>query len=161
VQATKRMTSPITWNLVTVDTSEFWMTGGRLEHHLHDYCVANKMDAPPTLKADVVGRSCYGDRLLGAVRLPEVEIGDTFAFLDTGAYQEVSASNFNAMPRPAAVLVTGARAAVVRRAENLDDVFRRDQLPEHLVRPHASEQGVDERSSSGSAQNDQDVPIAN
>ena len=155
VQATKRMTAPITWNIVTVDTSEFWMTGGRLEHHLHDYCVANKLDAPSTLKADVVGRSCYGDRLLGAVRLPEVEIGDTFAFLDTGAYQEVSASNFNAMPRPASLLVTGTRAEVVRRAENLDDVFRRDRLPEHLVRADGSEQGVDERSSGGSAQDDQ------
>jgi diaminopimelate decarboxylase len=135
VQATKKMTSPIKWNLVTIDTSEFWMTGGRFEHHLHDHCVANRLNAPPAMKADVVGRSCYGDRLLGAVRIPEVEIGDLFAFLDTGAYQEVSASNFNAMPRPAAVLVTGDRAAVIRRAENLDDVFRRDELPEHLATP--------------------------
>ena len=39
--------------------------------------------------------------LFGAVGLPEVEVGDLFALLDTGAYQEVSASNFNAMPRPA------------------------------------------------------------
>lgn len=139
VRATKKMTSPIKWNLVTIDTSEFWMTGGRFEHHLHDYCIANRLDAPPKMKADVVGRSCYGDRLLGAVRLPEVEIGDTFAFLDTGAYQEVSASNFNAMPRPAAVLVTGDRAAVIRRGESLDDVFRRDELPEHLAT------GTDER----------------
>jgi diaminopimelate decarboxylase len=133
VEATKKMTSPIRWNLVTIDTSEFWMTGGRFEHHLHDYVIANRLDASRTMKADVVGRSCYGDRLLGAVRLPEVEVGDTFAFLDTGAYQEVSASNFNAMPRPAAVLVTGDRAAVIRRAESLDDVFRRDALPEHLA----------------------------
>ncbi|MGB5695027.1 MAG: hypothetical protein WBM46_05205 [Polyangiales bacterium] len=133
VQAIKKMRSPIKWNLVTIDTSEFWMTGGRFEHHLHDFCLANRLDAPSTMKADVVGRSCYGDRLLGAVRLPETEIGDLLAFLDTGAYQEVSASNFNAMPRPAAVLVTGDRAAVIRRAENLDDVFRRDELPEHLA----------------------------
>lgn len=132
VQATKTMSSPIHWNLVTVDTSEFWMTGGRFEHHLHEHCIANRLDAARTLKADVVGRSCYGDRLLGAVRLPEVQVGDLLAFLDTGAYQEVSASNFNAMPRPAAVLVTGDRAAVIRRAENLEDVFRRDELPEHL-----------------------------
>lgn len=143
VQATKKMTAPITWNLVTIDTSEFWMTGGRFEHHLHDYRIANRLNAPAAMKADVVGRSCYGDRLLGAVRLPEVEIGDLFAFLDTGAYQEVSASNFNAMPRPAAVLVTGDRAAVIRRAENLDDVFRRDELPEHLALSDTSEQPVE------------------
>ena len=143
VQATKKMTSPITWNLVTIDTSEFWMTGGRFEHHLHDYCVANRLNAPRAMKADVVGRSCYGDRLLGAVGLPEIEVGDLMAFLDTGAYQEVSASNFNAMPRPAAVLVTGDRAAVVRRAETLDDVFRRDELPEHLAPSETSEQAAE------------------
>lgn len=150
VEATKKMTSPIRWNLVTIDTSEFWMAGGRFEHHLHDYCLANRLDAPKTIKADVVGRSCYGDRLLGAVRVPEVQVGDIFAFLDTGAYQEVSASNFNAMPRPAAVLVTGDQAAVIRRAENLDDVFRRDELPEHLT-PLVKQQ-TDDRPSS-SAQN--------
>lgn len=133
VEAIKRMTAPIPWSVVTVDTTEFWMTGGRLEHHLHDHCVANRMGTPATLKADVVGRSCYGDRLLGAVRIPEVEVGDTFAFLDTGAYQEVSTSNFNAMPRPGAVLVTGEGAAWIRRAETLDDIVRRDEIPHHLV----------------------------
>lgn len=135
VEAVKKMRKPVHWNVVTVDTSEFWMTGGRFEHHLHDYRIANRMDSPRTWKADVVGRSCYGDRLLGAVQLPVVQIGDLLVFLDTGAYQEVSASNFNAMPRPAAVLVTGSRAAVIRRAETLDDVFRRDELPEHLQAP--------------------------
>ena len=135
VEATKTMRSPLGWNLVTVDTSEFWMTGGRFEHHMHDFRVANRMTAPAEVKADVVGRSCYGDRLLSAVRLPRVEVGDLLAFLDTGAYQEVSASNFNAMPRPAAVLVTGDNAALIRRAESLDDVFRRDEVPDHLQVP--------------------------
>jgi hypothetical protein len=91
------MSSPIQWNVVTIDTTEFWMVGGRYEHHLHDFRIANRLDAAPTIKADVVGRSCYGDRLLGAVSLPDVEVGDLFALLDTGACQEVSASNFNAM----------------------------------------------------------------
>jgi len=133
IEATKKMTSPIKWNVVTLDTTEFWLVGGRYEHHLHDYRIANRMDAPPAIKADVVGRSCYGDRLLGAVSLPDVEVGDVFAMLDTGAYQEVSASNFNAMPRPASVLVTDDRAAVIRRGETLEDVFARDELPEHLA----------------------------
>ena len=133
IEATKKMTSPIKWNVVTIDTTEFWLVGGRYEHHLHDFRIANKLDASPAMKADVAGRSCYGDRLLGAVALPEVEVGDLFALLDTGAYQEVSASNFKAMPRPASVLVTADRAAVIRRAEHLDDVFARNELPEHLA----------------------------
>lgn len=147
VQATKHTRAPIAWNVVALDTSEFWMTGGRFEHHLHDFRVANRMDAPPAIKADVVGRSCYGDRLLSMVRLPEVRTGDLFAFLDSGAYQEVSASNFNAMPRPASILVTGDSAAVIRRAETLDDVFARDSVPEHLQRQSRATAGVSSNAS--------------
>ncbi len=40
--------------------------------------------------------------------------------------------NFNAMPRPATLLVTGDRISVIRRAETQEDVFRRDEIPEHL-----------------------------
>jgi diaminopimelate decarboxylase len=132
VRNIKRMTSPIRWNIVTVDSSEFWFTGGRYEHHLHDYRIANKTDLPPVEKADIIGRSCYGDRLMPTIEIPDIEVGDIFAFLDTGAYQEVSGSNFNAMPRPATVLVTGDQATIIRRRETEVDVFNRDIMPAHL-----------------------------
>ena len=128
----KRMHEPIRWNIVIVDTTEFWLTGGRYEHHLHDYIFANKTDAEATDAADIIGRSCYGDRLMPIVRIPDVEVGDVLALLDTGAYQEVSMSNFNAMPRPATLLVTGDDATVIRRAETEEDVLRRDLIPGHL-----------------------------
>jgi diaminopimelate decarboxylase len=67
----------------------------------------------------------------------DVEVGDLLALLDTGAYQEVSMSNFNAIPRPATVLVTGDRTATVRQRETEQDVFRRDVMPEHLRREMA------------------------
>jgi diaminopimelate decarboxylase len=35
VKAIKRTTTPIRWNVIVVDTTEFWFTGGRYEHHLH------------------------------------------------------------------------------------------------------------------------------
>ncbi len=130
----KRMRRPIRWTIVVVDTTEFWFTGGRYEHHLHDYIFANKTDAPMVGKADVIGRSCYGDRLMPIVPIPDVEVGDVLALLDTGAYQEVSMSNFNAMPRPATVLVTGDQASVIRRRETEADVLRRDLMPDHLTR---------------------------
>jgi diaminopimelate decarboxylase len=134
VQSIKRLRTPIRWTLIIVDTTEFWFTGGRYEHHLHDYLFANKANAPLVDKADIIGRSCYGDRLMPTVPIPEVEVGDILAILDTGAYQEVSMSNFNAMPRPATVLVTGDRAAIIRRRETEEEVFRRDVIPEHLQR---------------------------
>jgi diaminopimelate decarboxylase len=130
----KRITSPIRWKVVTVDTTEFWFTGGRYEHHLHDYRIANKTDAPLVDKADIIGKSCYGDRLMPTIPIPEVEVGDIFAILDTGAYQEVSCSNFNAMPRPATVLVTGHQAHIIRHAETEAEVLSRDTMPAHLER---------------------------
>ncbi len=132
VKAIKRTTVPVRWNVIVVDTTQFWFTGGVYEHNLHHYLFANKLDAPVTGKADIIGRSCYGDRLLPTVPVPDVRVGDVLALLDTGAYQEVSMSNFNAMPRPASVLVTGDRAALIRRRETEEDVFRRDVMPPHL-----------------------------
>jgi diaminopimelate decarboxylase len=134
VKNIKRMQAPIRWNVVVVDTTEFWFTGGRYEHHLHDYVFANKANAEMVDKADIIGRSCYGDRLMPTVPIPEVKVGDILALLDTGAYQEVSMSNFNALPRPATVLVTGDRASIIRRNETEKDVFRRDVIPDHLKR---------------------------
>jgi diaminopimelate decarboxylase len=43
-------------------------------------------------------------------------------------------SNFNAIPRPATVLVTGDQASVIRRRETEEEVFSRDVLPQHLER---------------------------
>ncbi|MGD2179461.1 MAG: hypothetical protein PVG71_16780, partial [Anaerolineae bacterium] len=85
--------------------------------------------------------------LMPTVPIPEVEVGDVLALLDTGASQEVSMSNFNALPRPATVLVTDDRASVVRRRETEADVLRRDVMPEHLQRerPASEAEGALER----------------
>jgi diaminopimelate decarboxylase len=116
-----------------VDTTQFWFTGGIYEHHLHDYVIANRADEKKTEKADIVGRSCYGDRLLPFVAVPNnLAVGDIFALFDVGAYQEVSMSNFNAMPRPATFLVKGKTVHLIRRHETLEDVFSRDVMPAHL-----------------------------
>ena len=130
VKNIKRMEYPIKWNHVIIDTTEFWFTGGRYEHHLHDYIFANKTEAENRIKVDIVGRSCYGDRLIPTVKVPEdVKVGDILAMFDVGAYQEVSMSNFNAMPRPATILVKGDQAAIIRKAETEADVHARDADP--------------------------------
>ena len=128
----KRQKAPLKWDVVTLDTSEFFLVAGRFEYHMHDYRLVSKLNQPNTMTADITGRSCYADRLLSAVAIPEVEIGDIFAFLDTGAYQEGSNSNFNAMPRPATVMVTKDQAHIIKAAETLDDVFSRERIPQHL-----------------------------
>lgn len=140
VKSIKKMSDPIRWNIAALDTTEFWFTGGRYEHHVYDYIFANKTDAPLVEKMDVVGRSCYGDRLFPAIMVPgDLAPGDIMAILDVGAYQEVSMSNFNAMPRPATLLVSGDQISVIRRSETQDDVFRRDVVPEYLKSPARAE----------------------
>lgn len=133
VKSIKRMNEPISWNHAALDTTEFWFTGGRYEHHVFDYIFANKPDSPLVDKMDVVGRSCYGDRMFPTIKVPQDLVpGDIMAILDVGAYQEVSMSNFNAMPRPATLLVSGDKISVIRRAETQEDVFKRDEVPKHL-----------------------------
>jgi hypothetical protein len=45
---------------------------------------------------------------------PQAKRSDVLALLDTGAYQEVAPSNFNAMPRPARIRVNGDQTAWIR-----------------------------------------------
>jgi diaminopimelate decarboxylase len=132
VLKTKTQSRPISWNWVLLDTTYFYLTGGVFEYNLHDFVVANHTDRPAEIHTDVVGRSCYADRILPEVRFPRVDPGDLVAFLDMGAYQEVSACNFNALPRPGTVLVKGDKAEWIRLPETNKDVFRRDVVPERF-----------------------------
>lgn len=132
VKKFKQQTKPIPWNWVLTDTTYFFLAGGMYEFQFNHFIFANRTDDASKNVADIVGHSCYGDRILPIVKVPDVNPGDLLAILDMGAYQEVSASNFNALPRPATLLVSGDRAEIIRRAETLEDVFQRDIIPDRL-----------------------------
>ena len=73
---------------------------------------------------DVVGPICEtGDFFARDRQLAPVEPGDLLAILDTGAYGMAESSNYNTRPRPAEVLVEGAKARLIRRRETMDDLF--------------------------------------
>jgi diaminopimelate decarboxylase len=132
VKKFKQQTQPMKMNWVLTDTTYFFLSGGIYEYNFHEFHVANKMNHPPKHMADIVGHSCYADRISPLVKVPDISEGDVIAYLDMGAYQEVSASNFNALPRPAMVLVNGKEAEIIKRAETIDDVFARDIIPKRL-----------------------------
>lgn len=138
VKKVKRQHEPIPYSWVLVDTTYFFLAGGVFEHNRHPFVVADKVNAPATLMADIVGHSCFADQIVLGARLPEVEPGDVIALLETGAYQESSASNFNALPRPASVLVTGTKAKIIKRAETVEDVYARDVVPQRVHLPDAT-----------------------
>jgi diaminopimelate decarboxylase len=121
--------TPERW--IETDTTEMFLADLMIEHDVFPVLPASRMDAAVET-TDVVGMSCGFDVLATEIELPHVEPGDVLAFLDTGAYQDATATNFNALPRPATVLVNGDDAEVVRKAETVDDVFRRDEIPVRL-----------------------------
>ncbi len=129
---TKRETSPLPWRWVETDTTEMFLPDSLIEHSRWTVLLASRADDPPVGPADVVGISCGFDLMVPSVPLPDVHDGETLAFLDTGAYQDASATNFNALPRPATVLVHGGEAELIKRAETVHDVFARDVVPHRL-----------------------------
>lgn len=77
-----------------------------------------------TLLADVVGPVCEtGDFLARGRDLPEVYPGDLLAVCTAGAYGFAQASNYNARPRPAEVLVENGSWRIIRRRETYDDLL--------------------------------------
>lgn len=137
VNFVKAQREPVPWRWVNVDTSDAFLVDGSLEHSVFRFVTAahppGSASAAETMIADVVGSSCNADRILADVALPRAtRAGDLLVLLDTGAYQDAGASNFNALGRPATVLVNGEEAEVVRAAETPEDVFRRDRVPERL-----------------------------
>ena len=78
---------------------------------------------PKIIRADIVGPVCEsGDCFLHDWPIEEVQEGDVLALWGAGAYGFVEASNYNARPRPAEILVSGIIAKIVRRRESRNDL---------------------------------------
>lgn len=85
---------------------------------------ATRADEPATETVSVAGLHCEsGDVLIDDVTLPPPRAGDLLAIPATGAYTLAMSSNYNATPRPAAVLVRGGEPRVIRRRETVDDLL--------------------------------------
>src|SRR3989338_8507245 len=87
----------------------------------------------PTQRYDIVGPICEsGDRFARDRALPPLAPGDVLAVMSAGAYGYSMASNYNARPRPAEVLVMGRRLRLIRRRETLADLVRGETIPQEL-----------------------------
>jgi len=80
------------------------------------------------LLADVVGPVCEsGDFLAQDRQMPEVFPGDLLAVCTVGAYGFAQASNYNARPRAAEVLIENGSWRVIRTRETFDDLIRGEE----------------------------------
>lgn len=133
VKGLKSETKPVPWKWVEVDTTALFLSSIVYEHSIHPHIIANKANVAIEDVADIVGISCTFDRIKGQAQLPKVEKGDIVAFLNTGAYEDAWSPNFNALPRPATVLVKGHQAEIIKRRETIEEVFGRDLVPKRFV----------------------------
>jgi diaminopimelate decarboxylase len=86
--------------------------------------LANRAEEQAAGRYAVCGKHCEsGDVLIESVALPEPRHGDLLAVPATGAYTLAMGSNYNAVPRPAAVLVSDGSARLIRRRETIDDLL--------------------------------------
>lgn len=87
--------------------------------------LANRADEPAAGAYSIVGKHCEsGDLLIERVELPEPRRGDLLAVPVTGAYTLAMSSTYNALPRPAAVLVgPNGTARLIRRRETVEDLL--------------------------------------
>ena len=90
----------------------------------HEVLPVRESRGRPQLTVDVVGPICEsGDFLAKDRALPQLDEGDLLAVMSAGAYGFAMASNYNARPRAAEVLVDGSRYSIVRRRESYEDLI--------------------------------------
>ncbi|MEO0409287.1 MAG: diaminopimelate decarboxylase [Cyanobacteria bacterium P01_A01_bin.135] len=127
-------TVPDTRTYITVD-------GGMSDNprpitYQSDYCalIANRLSAPCRETVTVAGKHCEsGDVLIRDIALPTTDSGDILVVMGTGAYNYSMASNYNRIPRPAAVVVNDGSADLILQRETYRDLVQHDRLPSRLT----------------------------
>lgn len=93
-------------------------------HHIIN--VSNP-DGPPR-NYTVVGYICETDTFAKNREIAEITEGDILVFLNAGAYGITMASNYNARPRPAEVMVHNGKDYLIRKRETIDDLLHNQIL---------------------------------
>lgn len=90
--------------------------------------IANRASTAKLVTSRVVGKHCEsGDIVVRDIELPaDTRPGDLIAVAATGAYCRSMSSNYNHMPRPAAVSVLAGTSQVLLRRETIEDLLALD-----------------------------------
>jgi diaminopimelate decarboxylase len=104
----------VDWVFLENTSSYHFVRRAMFDFH-HHVAAAGKLSEPPAAGISLAGPICTDDNVALDVALPPLERGDVVAILDQGAYCESVTSDYCAVPIPAAVLVCGGRAELIRR----------------------------------------------
>jgi diaminopimelate decarboxylase len=93
----------------------------------YEALVANKALVEEGETVTISGKLCEsGDILIRDVNLASVHPGDIIAIPVCGAYSIPMSSNYNAMPRPAVIMIKEGRGRLIRRRETYQDLMSLD-----------------------------------
>lgn len=88
---------------------------------------ASKADKSADYTATVAGKCCESGDLIGEdMQFAKPQEEDILAILSTGAYNYSMASNYNRIPRPAAVMINNGKAREIIKRETYDDIIKND-----------------------------------
>ena len=89
--------------------------------------LANRMNDTADFVCSIAGRCCEsGDLIQEGVVIPRPVRGDFLAVLTTGAYNYAMASNYNRIPRPPMVMLSGGEDRLIVRRETFEDLLRNE-----------------------------------
>lgn len=89
---------------------------------------ASHANEPADFECTVAGRCCEsGDLLAEGISIRKPERGDIIAVLVTGAYNYSMASNYNRIPRPPVIEISGGKAKIAVRRETYADLVSLDE----------------------------------
>ncbi|MBE7041022.1 MAG: diaminopimelate decarboxylase [Ruminococcaceae bacterium] len=93
----------------------------------YEFLVANRAGSAKDAVYTVAGKCCESGDLLGEhAPLQTANSGDILAVLSTGAYNYSMSSNYNRIPRPAMVMVSGGKTRIVVKRETYEDIIKND-----------------------------------
>lgn len=93
----------------------------------YEAVIANRADERKTFQATIAGKCCESGDLIGeGMKIQPPKTGDVLAVLSTGAYNYSMASNYNRLPRPAAVMVRDGNSRLIIARETYEDLIAKD-----------------------------------
>jgi len=97
--------------------------------------VSNPFNTNTKNKYTIAGKHCEsGDVLFKEIELAECKTGDLICVFGTGAYNNSMSSNYNRIPRPAALLVKDGEAEIIQKRESPSDLLKYDVLPDRFIK---------------------------
>jgi len=97
--------------------------------------VGNPFNKNSKNKYTIAGKHCEsGDVLFKEIELADCKTGDLICVFGTGAYNNSMSSNYNRIPRPAALLVFDGEAEIIQKRESPLDLLKYDVLPDRFIK---------------------------